>query len=71
MSCEDPRSFALHVHFLNYGVRLCHDSGVVLVVKWSVGFNCSFYLMVSLPGLAAGLGGCGLMPPCGAWWRSH
>ena len=46
----------LHVHFLDYGVCLCHGSGVVLVVKWSVGFHCSFCLMVSSLGSAVGLG---------------
>ena len=46
----------LHVHFLDYGVCLCHGSGVVLVVKWSVGFHCLFCLMVSSLGSVLGLG---------------
>ena len=55
MSRVGPRSFALHVLFLDCGVPLCPGSG-----------GCSGCETVD----GISLGWSGLLPPRGAWWRS-
>ena len=63
MSRAGPKSFALHVHFLDYGMGLCHGrkgcssgktiGGVALLILI---YNIITGFILLLPGSTAGLG---------------